>query len=57
MACQPKSLPIYLMNLSPVDTDVVLKIFGQSLSMGKNLGLTGIVLMVKKQVQDIEEKT
>jgi len=28
--------------------DLVYKIFGQGLSMGKNMGLTGIVQMIKR---------
>lgn len=34
-----------------LNTDVVFKIFGQSLSMGKNLGLSGIVSMVHREVK------
>jgi sulfur transfer protein SufE len=33
-----------------IDSDLVLKIFGESLSMGKNLGLTGILLHLKKEL-------
>ncbi|MCF8243334.1 MAG: SufE family protein [Melioribacteraceae bacterium] len=35
-----------------VDPDIVLKIFGSSLSMGKNLGLTGIVRKVHQLVKE-----
>lgn len=38
-------------NILEVNTDIVLKIFGQSLSMGKNLGLTGILQMVHREVK------
>lgn len=34
-----------------VPTDVVMKIFGESLSMGKNLGLTGILLHLQREVK------
>ena len=40
-------------NILKVKTDVVLEIFGQSLSMGKNLGLTGIVQHIHKEVKKI----
>ncbi|MBI1938559.1 MAG: SufE family protein [Ignavibacteriales bacterium] len=35
-----------------VPDDIVYKIFGQSLSMGKNLGLTGILLAMKRDVKN-----
>ncbi len=35
-----------------IDNDVIFKIFGQSLSMGKNLGLIGILQMMKRQVKE-----
>jgi cysteine desulfuration protein SufE len=34
-----------------IPDDIVFKIFGQNLSMGKNLGLTGILLMIKRQIK------
>lgn len=40
-------------NILKVNTDIVFEIFGQSLSMGKNLGLTGIVQMVYREVKRI----
>ncbi len=39
-----------------VPTDVVLRIFGESLSMGKNLGLTGILLHLQKEVKKLIDK-
>lgn len=38
-------------NILRVNTDLVLDVFGQSLSMGKNLGLTGIVHHVHNEVK------
>ena len=38
-------------NILKVKSDIVLEVFGQSLSMGKNLGLTGIVSHVHKEVK------
>ena len=38
-------------NILSVSSEIVLDIFGQSLSMGKNLGLTGIVKMVQREVK------
>lgn len=35
-----------------VNTDLVLKLFGNQLSMGKNLGLTGIIQSIHKQVKN-----
>ncbi len=37
-----------------ITNDVVFDIFGKQLSMGKNLGLTGIIQMIKMKVQSIE---
>jgi len=34
-----------------IPEDLVYRIFGQSLSMGKNIGLAGIVQMIKRNVQ------
>jgi len=34
-----------------IDDDIVYKIFGQSLSMGKNMGLTGIVQMIRRNAR------
>jgi cysteine desulfuration protein SufE len=34
-----------------IPDDLVFKIFGQNLSMGKNMGLTGIVQMVKRKAR------
>jgi cysteine desulfuration protein SufE len=33
--------------------DLVYKIFGQSLSMGKNMGLSGVVQMVKRKARQV----
>jgi len=38
-------------NILKVKTDIVFDIFGQSLSMGKNLGLTGILQHVQKEIK------
>lgn len=38
-------------NILTVKTEIVFDIFGQSLSFGKNLGLTGIVQMVHREVK------
>lgn len=43
-------------NILSVPDDVVYKIFGQSLSMGKNLGLTGILLAMKRDVKKFQQK-
>lgn len=43
-------------NILSVPDDVVYKIFGQSLSMGKNLGLTGILLAMKRDVKKFQGK-
>jgi len=41
-----------------IPVDVVYDIFGSSLSMGKNLGLTGILLMMQRDAKKyIEEKS
>ncbi len=40
-------------NILSVTTDVVFDIFGQKLSMGKNLGLTGILQLVQREVKKI----
>jgi cysteine desulfuration protein SufE len=50
-----------LQELKPEDilkipTDVVYKIFGQNLSMGKNLGLTGILQMMKRDAKKFAGK-
>ena len=34
-----------------ISTDIIFKIFGQNLSMGKNLGLTGILLMLQRDIK------
>ncbi len=41
-------------NMLKVSTDVVFEIFGQQLSMGKNLGLTGILQLVQRQVKKLD---
>ncbi len=50
-----------LQGLKPEDilkipTDVVYKIFGQNLSMGKNLGLTGILQLIKRDAKKYSGK-
>ncbi|MGD8781158.1 MAG: SufE family protein [Ignavibacteria bacterium] len=40
-------------NILSVTTDVVFDIFGQKLSMGKNLGLTGILQLVQREVKKV----
>jgi cysteine desulfuration protein SufE len=52
---------ITLNNLKPEDIekislDVIYKIFGQSLSMGKNMGLTGILQMMKRDAKKFMSK-
>jgi len=42
--------PEALLNLPD---DLVYKIFGQGLSMGKNMGLTGIVQMIKRKSKEL----
>jgi len=42
--------PETLLNLPD---DLVYKIFGQGLSMGKNMGLTGIVQMIKRKSREL----
>jgi sulfur transfer protein SufE len=37
-----------------IKPDIIYRIFGQSLSMGKNLGLSGIILMIQNQVRRLE---
>lgn len=39
-----------------VDPDIVYKIFGQELSMGKNLGLSGMVLILQNELKSLMEK-
>ncbi len=36
-----------------VPTDIVFDIFGRALSMGKNLGLTGILFMMQSQTREL----
>lgn len=38
-------------NILKVNSDIVFEIFGQSLSMGKNLGLTGIVNLMHREIK------
>jgi sulfur transfer protein SufE len=40
-------------NIMKIDTDLVHKIFGQKLSMGKNMGLSGIILKIQSQVKEL----
>ena len=40
-------------NILSVSTDLVFEIFGQKLSMGKNLGLTGILQLVQREIKKI----
>lgn len=42
-------------NILDVPEDIVNKIFGQNLSMGKNVGLTGILLAIKRDVKKLRE--
>ncbi len=37
-----------------VSTDVVFDLFGQKLSMGKNLGLTGILQLVQREIKKVK---
>jgi len=39
-----------------IPLDVIYKIFGQSLSMGKNMGLTGILQMMKRDAKKFMSK-
>jgi cysteine desulfuration protein SufE len=39
-----------------IPLDVIYKIFGQSLSMGKNMGLTGILQMMKRDAKKFMEE-
>ncbi len=57
-----KALSAILMNtisgekaeeIANIPDDIVYKIFGQGLSMGKNMGLTGIIQYIKRQAQKI----
>jgi sulfur transfer protein SufE len=36
-----------------LDTEIVYRIFGHNLSMGKNLGLIGIIQMIIRQVKQL----
>jgi cysteine desulfuration protein SufE len=38
-------------DIEKIPLDVIYKIFGQSLSMGKNMGLTGILQMMKRDAK------
>ena len=38
-------------NIIKIDEDLVYKIFGESLSMGKNMGLTGIIQRIKRDAK------
>ncbi|MFA7290289.1 MAG: SufE family protein [Melioribacteraceae bacterium] len=40
-----------LQSVITIDTDIVFRIFGNNLSMGKNLGLIGIIQMIQRQVK------
>lgn len=40
-------------NILQVSEDIVYKLFGQNLSMGKNMGLSGIIQMVKRDAKNI----
>jgi cysteine desulfuration protein SufE len=41
-----------ILNVNP---DVVYKIFGKELSMGKNLGLSGMVLLIQNELKNLVE--
>ncbi len=43
-------------NILKVPDDIVYKIFGQNLSMGKNLGLTGILFAMKRDVKKLSSE-
>lgn len=42
--------------IEKIPLDVIYKIFGQSLSMGKNMGLTGILQMMKRDAKKLMSK-
>lgn len=42
--------------IEKIPLDVIYKIFGQSLSMGKNMGLTGILQMMKRDAKKFMSK-
>lgn len=41
-------------NILKVDTDLVHRIFGQKLSMGKNMGLSSLILKIQTQVKALD---
>ena len=43
-------------NISSIPEDLVYKVFGQGLSMGKNMGLSGMVQMVQREAKKHEKK-
>lgn len=43
-------------DIEKIPLDVIYKIFGQSLSMGKNMGLTGILQMMKRDAKKFMSK-
>ena len=43
-------------DIEKIPLDVIYKIFGQSLSMGKNMGLTGILQMMKRDAKKFINK-
>jgi cysteine desulfuration protein SufE len=43
-------------DIEKIPLDVIYKIFGQSLSMGKNMGLTGILQMMKRDAKKYMSK-
>lgn len=42
-------------NILNISEDVIYNIFGQGLSMGKNMGLTGIIQMIKREVKNLQK--
>jgi len=43
-------------DIEKIPLDIIYKIFGQSLSMGKNIGLTGILQMMKRDAKKFISK-
>lgn len=43
-------------DIEKIPLDVIYKIFGQNLSMGKNMGLTGILQMMKRDAKKLINK-
>lgn len=43
-------------NISVIPDDLVYKVFGQGLSMGKNMGLSGMVRMIQREAKKYSQK-